>query len=82
MTAEQSIDMVALVDELSAASSEFTLASEQEELARVRVLDCLNRLNKAQRAVDDAMDLLRSRSSVRTDWGLERLAQTMEVPPP
>ena len=65
-------DLAALKDDLSIAMADYEEAGRQESQARSRATDSLNKLNTAQKELDAAMDKIRERADMQTDWGQQR----------
>lgn len=63
-----SAELKKAMDEMAAAEATYEAARKDAAYARNRETDALNRLNAAQKAVDKAIDAIRSQSSPGSDW--------------
>ena len=68
MTDDKIPDLKALQTELAAAMEQHESARLQESAARSAMCEATNRLNRAQKALDDAMEKLRAKAPWSTDW--------------
>lgn len=57
-----------LFEELAKAHDAYTQAEKEESVARGVRTEALNRLNRAQKAVDESMEQLRKDAPRETDW--------------
>lgn len=64
--------MIKLFEELRMAMDQHESATRQADIARGEQTDALNRLNKAQQAIDKAVDEARKNAPRDTDWKRER----------
>jgi predicted nucleic acid-binding Zn-ribbon protein len=64
--------MTDLTTELDAAMGAHTAAEEHEKAASRDLVAARNRLNAAQKAVDAAVDEMRSKAPWNTDWYSKR----------
>jgi chromosome segregation ATPase len=65
-------DLGKLIEELNEAKANYDAAEVREAQARSNCTDALNRLNKAQAAVDACMGELREKAPRRSDWAEKR----------
>lgn len=61
-----------LISELEAATREYESAERAENLARTTETNAVNRLNRAQAAVDAHLEGLRGKAPNRSDWSSAR----------
>lgn len=54
--------------DLTSATHDFEEASRRLEAAAIDQTDALNRMNRAQRALDHALNLLRAAAPAESDW--------------
>ena len=62
------LKMDELLNELKEANKGLVDARNAESAARSRACDALNRVNKAQKKIDEQMKALRAEASYDTDW--------------
>lgn len=73
------MELIKLIEDLALREQEYEAASKEEAQARNRRTDCLNRLNAAQKAVDKAVDDMRKKAQVGSDWQAGRVTRHLEV---
>jgi hypothetical protein len=72
MIDKQPADVAALFKELEAAMALHKEAERAESAARSVMCDATNRLNRAQKAVDDHVRSLKANAPWNTDWRSQR----------
>ena len=65
-------DLAKLQADLASALGAHDDAKQEESSARSRETAALNNLNAAQKALDAAMDKMRQRADMSTEWGRQR----------
>ena len=60
--------MADALNELTTAQEHLATASNQAAMARRNETECINRVNKAQKAVDDVLLQIKAQSPRETDW--------------
>lgn len=68
------MNMQEALDELSNATDELKAASRAVAEARSREISCVNRINSAQKKVDDLVAALKAQSPGGSDWARQRQA--------
>lgn len=72
MTDDKMPDLKALLAEIEAAMQQHKEATQEESAARGKMCDATNRLNRAQKALDDAIEKVRAQAPWNTDWHWRR----------
>lgn len=68
----QNKTMADLIHEHEAAMTQYKEVKQAEEVARTRMNSAINRLNAAQKAIDELTEALRKQAPLDTDWHSRR----------